>query len=113
MKPKKLTEQEVAVQLIAVGVRLQKPSRDEFQVRLTGSKPGDGYFTTDLQDALDTGRAMAKDNPQADRYGWVRYPLAPNAVGNLVEDLALIQRLIGSALYESKQIDGVLFIRRA
>lgn len=49
-----------------------------------------------------------------DRYGWVVYPIAPNAVGNIVEDLELITRLIGSAQYEQKRTgNGPIYIRRA
>lgn len=49
---------------------------------------------------------------EPDSRGWVRYPLI-SKVGNLVENLDLIQRLLGSAMYEQKQKDGILFIRRA
>ena len=43
---------------------------------------------------------------------WTEYPLRPNAVGNIVEDLNLIVSLLGSPLYEWGNADGVIYIRR-
>lgn len=46
------------------------------------------------------------------RGGWSVYPIAPNAVGNFVEDLGVIASLLGSILYITKLRDGVYYIRR-
>lgn len=40
---------------------------DEYRVRRIGSAPGEGYFTNDLQDALDTGLAMIRQDLSAGR----------------------------------------------
>lgn len=59
---KKLTFIDAYSALIAMNVRLQRTTvKGEFQVRRCGSKPGEGYFTNDLQDAFDTGKVMATE----------------------------------------------------
>lgn len=44
--------------------------------------------------------------------GWVLYPIPPNKVGNLVEDLPLIVSLVGSSCYETRREDGRWYVRR-
>ncbi len=58
MNMKSLTIAEAKAVLSPLGVFLVK--RDgEFRVRLVGSPAGHGYFTTDIDDAVATGRHMA------------------------------------------------------
>lgn len=45
--------------------------------------------------------------------GWTLYPKSSDDVGNFVEDLDVIQTLIGSAQYESMRHDGEWYIRRS
>ncbi len=47
----------VKSELASLGMTITRKD-GEFKVRIKGSPAGNGYFTTDLQDALDTGRAM-------------------------------------------------------
>lgn len=56
----KLTQKQVRVELAKIGVSFFRDGQD-FRVRLIGSPAGDGYFAATLSDALDTGRAMAKE----------------------------------------------------
>lgn len=48
-------------QLKEVGVTLKKNEYDEFEVRLSGAPKSQIYFTDDLQDAVDTGYAIAQE----------------------------------------------------
>jgi hypothetical protein len=58
-EPVKLTVAAVRAELAPLGITITK--RDgEYVVRVKGSAQGEGYFTSDLADALATGKAMAK-----------------------------------------------------
>ena len=46
------------------------------------------------------------------RHGWEYYPIPPDRVGNIVEDMATIRRLVGSGCYEWQSRNGRIFIRR-
>jgi hypothetical protein len=48
-------------QLKEVGVTLKRNEYDGFEVRLSGAPKSQIYFTTDLQDAVDTGYAIAQE----------------------------------------------------
>ncbi len=57
----KLTLKQVRATLAPLGVTIRKTGYgDEILVRIKGSPAGHGYFTTELDDALDTGLAMVK-----------------------------------------------------
>jgi hypothetical protein len=56
----KLTLSSVRATLAPLGLTIRKTPHAEFLVRIKGSPAGHGYFTNDLQDALDTGKHMAK-----------------------------------------------------
>ncbi len=49
----------VKSELASLGMTITRKD-GEFKVRRKGAPNGEGYFTTDLNDALDTGREMAK-----------------------------------------------------
>jgi len=53
----KLTLKAVRAELSPLNVVITKKD-GEYKVRLKGSKPGEGYFTNDLQDALLTGKQL-------------------------------------------------------
>lgn len=57
---KKLTLAAVRRQLAMVGVTIGHTDWDEYRVNLKGGKEKTAYYTTDLQDALDTGMDMSK-----------------------------------------------------
>jgi hypothetical protein len=57
--PPRLTIKSVKASLAPLGIVLRKTCEGEFCVRLKGSPPDHGYFTTQLDDALATGRWMA------------------------------------------------------
>lgn len=44
----------------AMGMRLTNTGWGDYRVAFRHAKPGDGYFTTDLQDAIDTAAAMKR-----------------------------------------------------
>jgi hypothetical protein len=46
-------------ELKQLGITIRKNVYDEYIVRIKGSLKGEGYFTTDLDDALATGKHMA------------------------------------------------------
>lgn len=56
----KLTQKMVRAELALVGIRIRKTDAGDFRVAHSLTEQG-GYYTTDLQDALDTGKAMAKE----------------------------------------------------
>lgn len=57
----KLTMRTVRTALRAVGVTIKHDTEwEEYVVRLAGSPADEGYHTNDLEDAYDTGRAMAR-----------------------------------------------------
>lgn len=59
MKTPTLTE--VREALRAEGLTVTRTGHgQEVKVRVKGSPAGEGYFTDDMQDALDTGRDMAR-----------------------------------------------------
>jgi hypothetical protein len=59
---KRLTFAAVQATLREHGVTIFRTAEPgEFRVRLTDAPPRTGYYTTDLQDALDTGKAMARE----------------------------------------------------
>lgn len=60
-EPPRLTQAYVRDQLRPLGVSISKRQENEYHVRVIGSPAGEGYFTPDLRDALDTGRAMAAE----------------------------------------------------
>ena len=47
-------------ELAALGVVLARTPFAEFRVRVRGAAAGEGYITTDLADALATGRLLAE-----------------------------------------------------
>ncbi len=57
----KLTLASVRSLLAARDVTIFRNGAGDYVVRIKGSKPGEGYFTTDLSDALATGRKMADE----------------------------------------------------
>ena len=52
--------------LRANGVSLRRDSSGEFVVRLANAKPGEGYFSNDLDDAVATGLDMAQRRDAAE-----------------------------------------------
>ena len=56
----KLTLKAVRTDLALVGITIRKNSYGEYAVRIKGSKAGQGYFTPFLDDALQTGKLIAK-----------------------------------------------------
>lgn len=56
----KLTLKRVRAELKPLNVTIRKNSYGEFVVRIKGSPPGHGYFGTELDDALATGKEMAR-----------------------------------------------------
>ena len=55
----KITQKSVIAQLSAIGVSFKKTGwDDEIRVCVRGEPEAAAYYTTDLQDALDTGRAI-------------------------------------------------------
>jgi hypothetical protein len=57
----KLTLKTVRAELAQIGVTISRTPHGEYKVRLKDSPKGHGYFTTDLQDAFETGKFMASD----------------------------------------------------
>jgi hypothetical protein len=55
-----------AALLRANGVFLRRDSSGEFVVRLANAKLGEGYFTDNLDDAVQTGLAMADERDAAE-----------------------------------------------
>lgn len=55
-----MTLKTAKAELAAVGCTISKTD-GEYKVRLKGSPVGHGYFTTDLDDAVATGRHMANE----------------------------------------------------
>lgn len=69
----KLTMRMVRTSLTAVGVTIKRDTDwGEYVVRIKGSPEGQGYHTSDLADAYQTGHAMALDDPNT-RDAAVRY----------------------------------------
>lgn len=56
---KSLTLKSVNSVLSLDNITVRKDGSGDYVVRVKGSPAGEGYFTNDLQDAYDTGRAMA------------------------------------------------------
>jgi hypothetical protein len=56
----KLTLKSVRDELSALGVTIARGYGNEWKVRIKGSPNGHGYFTSDLDDALATGKLMAE-----------------------------------------------------
>lgn len=55
----KLTDKVAFATIRSLGLSVTKLD-GEYRIRIPGSPPDEGYFTTDLQDAVDTAKAMAK-----------------------------------------------------
>lgn len=66
----------------------------------------------DMQGPADKPEDFRIVCPNQERNGWVLYPIQPTAKGGFVEDLKLIQSLVGSAMYETKFTANTYFIRR-
>lgn len=64
-EPERLTITYVRDQLRGLGVTIRRTEGGDFRVRLLTAGSGEGYFTTDLRDALDTGRQMASHDMRA------------------------------------------------
>ena len=56
----KLTVADVKKELKDLGLTLTKSEDDEFVVNFAKGKEDTAYYTSDLEDALSTGKAMAK-----------------------------------------------------
>lgn len=50
------------IELRQLGVTIRRVD-GEYRVRVIGTPAGEGYFTTDLTDALETGRRMGSPKP--------------------------------------------------
>lgn len=62
----KLTMRTVRTSLREVGVTIKHDTAwGEYVVRIKGSPKEEGYHTSDLADAYQTGHAMAQDDPRA------------------------------------------------
>jgi hypothetical protein len=59
VKPARLTIASVRAELGKLGVKIKKNEDGEFRVILAGETEKSAYYTDDLKDALDTGKAMA------------------------------------------------------
>lgn len=71
----KLTMRMVRGSLREVGVTIRHDTEwGEYVVRIAGSPADEGYHTNDLEDAYDTGRAMAqwRDRQRQDRAGCIQ-----------------------------------------
>jgi hypothetical protein len=60
----KLTLKHVKAALKPLNITISKTPYDEFKVRVKGASKGEGYFTTDLGDALETGKLLAMHTPR-------------------------------------------------
>ena len=56
-----LTMGSVKKELQALGITLTKSEDDEFVVNFSKGKEATAYYTDDLEDALMTGKSMAKE----------------------------------------------------
>lgn len=66
----KLTMRMVRASLREVGITIRRDREwSEYIVRVVGSPEGEGYHTSDLADAYQTGHAMAQDDPRAKKAG--------------------------------------------
>lgn len=54
-----MTINEAKSELRRFGISLKKTPHGEFRVNFAGGSERTAYYTTDLHDAIDTGRAMA------------------------------------------------------
>lgn len=54
----KLTLRSAREHLRSLGMALIKTEWDDYRVRFVGDPPGNGYFTNDLEDAVQTAKAM-------------------------------------------------------
>lgn len=54
----RLTLQDAREYVRHLGMSLVKTEYDEFRVRFVGDPKGNGYFTSDLEDAVRTAKAM-------------------------------------------------------
>ena len=64
----KLTMRMARTSLRAVGVTIKHDTEwSEYVVRIKGSAAGEGYHTSDLADAYQTGHAMALDRRSGER----------------------------------------------
>jgi hypothetical protein len=57
----KITIKDAKAQLREVGVSVKKNQYNEFEVRIKGAPESHIYYTDDLQDAVDTGFAIARE----------------------------------------------------
>jgi hypothetical protein len=57
----KLTFSQVQKLLAEKGCTISNTGYEEYKVRVKGSPKGQGYFATDLEDALATGLVMAEN----------------------------------------------------
>jgi hypothetical protein len=55
----KLALKSVRAKLAEVDITIRKTVYGEYLVRIKGSPKGEGYYTTDLEDAYNTGELMA------------------------------------------------------
>jgi hypothetical protein len=62
MTDRALTLAAALIELRQLGVSIKKVE-GEYRVRVIGTPAGEGYFTTDLADALETGRRMGTPKP--------------------------------------------------
>lgn len=72
---------------------------------LVRSEQGFEYFKR-VWTMVRRDRAIEATPERLSKRGWVSYPIAPDLVGNFVEDLDLIRSLVGSDLYEWKGDGG-------
>lgn len=60
-EPRRLTQAVVKSELAAIGITFRRTPYDDFRVNFRGGTEESAYFTDDLADALDSGRAMAAE----------------------------------------------------
>lgn len=61
-----VTFRQAKAQIEALGLRIERTNAndDEVRVHWPKAKAGEGYFTEDLFDAIDTAKAMAAERAQ-------------------------------------------------
>jgi hypothetical protein len=57
----KMSLKEVCSRLCGSGMTIRKTEHDEYRVNFRGGKEATAYYTTDLDDAYNTGVIMAKE----------------------------------------------------